>query len=653
MTRLTKLFEPAKIGTMEVKNRLVMAPMATFSCEEGFITDRTVDYYALRAKGGVGFIIAQAASIVVQEPGHRNTPGLYDDKFIPKLRELSGGVHEYGAKIAIQLVHHGIHLAQQHRLRSLGQQKVDIVAPSEVEFIPTGVTARELSKEEIKNVIEAFAEAVRRAKEAGFDAVEIHGAHGYLVSNFLSPFYNKRADEYGGSLEKRATLVCEIVRRTKEKVGPDFPVLIRFNGDDGIEGGTKIEDAVQYAKIFEKEGVVALDISAGQAALSPLLLPNYMHPVGAIVHLAAAVKKVVNVPVVTVGKIIHPIFAENLLEEGKADFIALGRPLLADPEWPNKAREGRFEEIINCIYCNNHRRGFWGGGYGLTGRGLACTVNPSLLRETEFALKPVISPKRVMVIGGGLAGMEAAAAAAHRGHHVSLYERSDMLGGQWNIAYHQEHKKHFALVARRMASKLDKTGVKVVLNREVTARFVKQAKPDVVIIATGAKPVTLDIPGARGCNVVQAVDVIIGRANVGDRVVVIGGRYIGMEMAISLSEQGKGVWLVTRSQLGRDVDTFIRLTLRDRLIELGIPLLPHSQLLKITNEGVSFVRDRELLFIKADSVVLAVGYRSEKKLAEQLRGVIPEMMLHMVGDCVKPRSALEAVNEGAEIGRQI
>ncbi len=649
MTQLTRLFEPAKIGKMEIKNRLVLAPMNTYSCEDGFVTERTIDYYALRAKGGVGFIIAQASSVIPQSLGHNL--GLYDDKFIPKVRELPTVVHKYGTKIAIQLVLPGISLAAEHRLRSLAGQKVDIVAPSAIEFIPTGVTARQLSKEEIKERVEAFAEACRRAKEAGFDAVEIHGAHSYLVSEFLSAFYNKRTDEYGGSVEKRTKFACEIIRRTREKVGSDFPVLIRFNGDDGIEGGTKIEDATEYAKIFEKEGAAALDISAGQPPLSSLTVPTYMHPPGVIVHLAAAVKKVVNVPVITVGKITNPMFAESLLEEGKADFIALGRPLLADPEWPNKAKEGRFEEIVNCIYCNNHRMSYSGGGYGLTGRGMACTVNPSLLRERGFALKPATSPKRVMVIGGGLAGMEAAAVAAQRGHHVSLYEQSDTLGGQWNIASQQEHKKDFAQVTKRMAAKLDKTGVKVTLNREVTRQFVKQTKPDVVILATGAKPKTLDVPGAEGNNVLQAVDVIIGKANVGDSVVVIGGRYVGMEMAISLAEERKRVWLVTRSQLGRDVEAYIKRTLRDRLVELAIPVFPYSQVLKITPEGVSLIRDRELLFIKADSVVLAVGYRSENKLSEELRGVVPE--IYIVGDCVEPRSALEAVNEGAEIGRQI
>jgi 2,4-dienoyl-CoA reductase (NADPH2) len=353
--------------------------------------------------------------------------------------------------------------------------------------------------------------------------------------------------------------------------------------------------------------------------------------------------------VITVGKIGDPVLAERILEEGKADFVAMARALLADPDLPNKAREGRFDDIRRCIYCNNCLTR--NKARNVIGRRFGCTVNPALFREADFQVKRTTSPKRVMVVGGGLAGMEAAMVLAERGHQVSLYECDDKLGGQWNIACLQEGKEGFASLTAYLTRGLDKAGVNINLNKEVTPELVQTLKPQAVVVATGASSASLKVPGIDHKNVVQAIDVITGKASVGNSVVVIGGRYVGMEMALSLAKQRKKVSLVTRHRLGRDVERNTFLTLRQNLLDNGVFVYPDSPVLEITKEGVCLVQDHELLSIKADTVVLAVGSKAENKLAQELEAVIPNV--YRIGDCVEPRDAMEAIYEGREVGCKI
>ena len=639
MVQLDSLFQPGKIGNLEIKNRLVMAAMGCpYADDEGYITQKIIDYYAERARGGVGLIITSIAS-VVPEARFPHLPAFHEDKFIPGMRQLAQEIQGCGARIACQLAY---------------QTTMD-VGPSAIPCFTNQVIPREVTREEIHRIVEGHAEAGRRVREAGFDAVEIHAAHGYFISAFLSPFRNRRTDEYGGSVENRARFARDVVARTREKVGPDFPVLIRMNGSDFLEGGLTIDEAKQQAAMFIEAGASAIDVTAATPDSRQWRDLTYMHPDGAIVHLAEAMKKAVKVPVITVGKISDPVFADSIIKENRADFVAMARALLADPELSVKAKEGRSDDIRRCIYCNNCRVGRE-SPEGVIRKGnteTSCTVNPNLLMEREHRLKPAAVKKKVLVIGGGLAGMEVARVSTERGHDVNLYEKAGELGGQWSIACCMPAKAGFRNLLGHMVRGLDEAKVKVVLNKEVTAQAVKEEKPDVVVVATGAAVLSLDVPGAEGKNVVQAIDVITGKAKVGNRVVVIGGKHRGMEVADLLAEQGKKVSLTTRSRLGgrepMERNTFV--TLRERLVEREVMVFPFSTVFEIRDNGVYIAMDNELLFLPADTVVMAVGARPENRLFNELQGTVPE--LYAIGDCARVRNAKEAVNEGCELGHKL
>jgi 2,4-dienoyl-CoA reductase (NADPH2) len=642
--------------------------MVTFSNgPEGEILDRTVTYYAERAKGGVGLIICQS-SIIMRESRAPHRVSAYDDKFIPGLRRVADAIHEYDAKAAFQVVHHGRLLADYQYMVDRPEE-IRAIAPSPIPRLLSvvevpdskderGNTVRitrnlppiEATKEDIKRIVQAFAEAARRIKDAGFDAVEIHGAHGYLISQFLSPLANRRTDEYGGSSEKRARFACEVIEATREKVGKDFPVLFRFSGSDFLPGGINIEECKQQAPLFVEAGANALHVSGSERNSTHWQYPSFLLSQGPLVFLAVEIKKVVKVPVITVGKIIDPDFADQVIAQGRADFVSLGRALLADSQWANKTKQESFEDIRSCIYCLNcfdfisrpeNRK-----------QGLRCSVNPALLREKEFELHPTAVSKKVMVIGGGPAGMEAARTLAERGHRVTLFEQNGHLGGQWYVACQQPQKKEdYCKLLIFLQKGLEKTGVDLRLNTKVNLDIAKREKPDAVVLATGAIPFKPNINGIDGRNVVQANDVILGKAKTGDTVAVVGGRYVGMEIADQLADEGKKVHLVSRRTIGRGVERNIYLALRDRLVGKGVNLYPHCPVVEIRQDGVYVVFDNELLFLETETVVLATGFQSEDTLYAELRSHFDE--LYQIGDCVEPRTVMCAIREGAEIGRLV
>jgi 2,4-dienoyl-CoA reductase-like NADH-dependent reductase (Old Yellow Enzyme family)/thioredoxin reductase len=658
--KLDRLFEPGRIGKLELKNRLVMAPMGIEGCDdEGFVTDELVSYYAKKARGGVGLIVSQSsqATRLGRAPGRA---AIWDDKFIPGLARIAEAVHSHDGKMVWQVLYHGKLLLQW--LDNIpNPEETRVFGPSAIPWVKTGTAPEEATKEDIQYLINDWSEAARRVKDAGFDGVEIHGAHGYSVTQWLSPRDDQRNDEYGGSPEKRARFACELISRTREKVGPDFPIIFRFSGSDYMPGGITIEQSVFQAPLFVRAGADALHISASECESTQWQYLSFLFSDGAIVNLAEAIKKVVNVPVITVGKIWDPLFAEQILEEGKADFIAMGRALLADPELPNKVKEGRFDDIRHCIYCNNCQNrapvhafsGASNPGYSKT-LWPSCTVNPALHREEEFVIKPTANPKKVLVIGGGLGGMEASRVLAERGHKVSLYEKSSQLGGQFYIAAQQKYKKGYLSYMDYQIKGLKKAGVQTSLNTEITVERVIKDNPDVIIVATGAHPMIPDIPGADKKNAVQAIDVITGKAAVSNKVLVVGGRLIAMEVALDLAEQGKKVMLATRHLLGGSgtpVETSLYRELRNRLFDIGIQIFENSPVVEIRDDGAYILFHNEHVFLYADTVIMAVGFEPDNALFQELSRL--GYRVYAIGDCIRPRDALLAIREGAEAGREI
>lgn len=660
MEKLVKLFEPGKIGGMEVKNRIIMAPLGhgmTYATKpEGYVTDQFIAFYEARARGGVGLIQLTVAGLgrpfatgLVFSPGILS---LVDDDHIESARKFTDAMHKHGTKVSFQLTHHGAAIARavQHRPPVEYPELMRVVTSSGYKDPVTGFETFSMTKDEITGLVEAFGQAAKRGKASGFDAVRIQGCHSYLIQQFLSPRRNKRTDEYGGSVENRARLPCEIIRRVRKEVGPNFPILIRMNGYEHLEGGISLEDAVQQAKLFVEAGVDALDVSSGPSETSHWQFITMYQPSAALLDSAAAIKKAVKVPVITVGKI-DAEQGERILKEGSADYIQLGRALMTDPDLANKAKEGRIEEIRPCIYCG------WCQNSGTEGAYASCTVNVALGKELEYKQEPTAKPKNIMVIGGGPAGMEAARNLAERGHKVSLYEKSSKLGGQWNVLsnYLPDESK----LIRYLSTGLSRSGVKVALNQELTAQKVIATRPDVVIVATGSGPATLNIPGIKDKKVIQAVDVMAGNAKTGQNVVVVGARLVGISTAIYLAKQGKNVSLITRGKIARGFGHNQKGATFEYLVKYGVHIYSNTIPDSITENGVNVwwdsgeppAKDNVFGFLKADTVVLAVGAVNNSGLYDELKDKLPEV--YSIGDCAGKRSIFAAIRGGSDIGRKL
>jgi len=513
-------------------------------------------------------------------------------------------------------------------------------------------TPKALTIEEIHRLVEEHAKAAWRAREAGFDAVELPIVGGYLLNRFLSPHSNKREDEYGGSLENRMRLPLEIIEAIKQSAGEDYAIICRLNVEEFMEGGHSIEDSKKVAAVLEASGVNAINVYVGWHEC-PVPTVQMLVPRGAFVYLAEDIKKVVKIPVIAANRINDPILADKILSEGKADLIGMARALLADPEFPNKAREGRIDEIVPCIACSYCLAEIL-AAYKDWEKPVStfCVVNPRAGKELEYAIRPAPVAKRVFVVGGGPGGTETAIVAASRGHQVTLYEKGDRLGGQLLTASLPPHKDEIDALVGSLIVRTREAGVEVKLNTEVDLKTIEQAKPDVVVLATGATPIIPDIPGARGNNVVTAVEVLTGQKEVGETVIVIGGGMVGCETAEFLAQRGKKISIVEMlPRIGNDIVATNRPFTLARLRQAGIRMDTNTKVEEITNKGVRVSRDGVSDFLEGDTAVLAVGFTANKELADELEGRVAA--LYSVGDCVEARMIREAIEEGFRVGMEI
>ena len=647
-TRFKRIFEPTNIGTMQVKNRIVMPPMGTNYAEAGgAVSQRMLDYYEARARGGVGFIIVEGSAPSVRcnisfqgSPSYQASLG--DDKFIPGWRRLTDAAHKHGAKIAVQIMH-GTLENWDGKMVQIGPSALTVPARVMGVF---GGPPHELTVQEIAERVEWFACAARLAREAGFDGVEIHGAHQYIVAAFLSSATNQRKDNYGGSVENKARFLTETLQATIREVGPDFPVWVRFNAREwGVENGVTIEETRQLIPLVVKAGAQALHVS-GYGAGSYITTAPIPDTPGLLVPLAEEVKKLADVPVIAVGRLDIEL-GEKILKEGKADLIAIGRRLLADPDLPNKVAEGRLAEVISCIDCMEciERLAFDERGEGLT-----CVVNPAAGKEKAFQVKPAGKARKVVVVGGGPAGMQAAMVAARRGHKVTLFEKDAKLGGQLNIAALPPFKGDIFPWIDYLVSQVKRAGVKVKLNTDATAAMIVAERPDAVVIAAGGVPAMPDISGIDRPNVVTAQDVLSGKARVGQSVVIIGGGMVGCETGHYLAEQGKMVTIIEiLKRMANDMLLMTRRRLMDGLRNKKVTLLAGATCEEIGEGNVRVATaEGKRETITADTVIMAVGYKANDGLYKALEGKVPE--IHCIGNSAKPRRILEASSEGYRTG---
>lgn len=649
--KFSKLFEPIRIGEVEIKNRVAMAPMGALGLlnPDGSLGPRGVDYYTERAKGGVGLIITSVFKVENEIESLPLVP-LVSRTAIASFGELSEAVHALGSKIFVQLTAGFGRVAMPHMLR--GRQVSASAIPT---YWEPSKACRELETGEVEQLIQCFGDAAEILAAAGIDGVELHGHEGYLFDQFTTALWNRRTDPYGGDLAARLKFPIAALQEIKRRAGQSFPVQYRFGlkhyikglnsgalaGEKFVEAGRDIEEGLQMAKMLEDAGFDALHVDAGCYDSWYWAHPPVYEENGCMIDMAARAKKQVKIPVIGVGKLGLPELAERVIAEGKADIVAIGKSLLADAFWVEKVMEGRPEEIRPCIGCHDGCMGRLSQG-----KPLSCAVNPATGRERAYRIERAEKPRKVMIIGGGAAGLEAARVASLRGHKVTLYEKTNLLGGHLREASVPGFKKDLGRLLNWYHIELKKLDLEIKLNSEVKPDLVEREKPDVLILATGSKPAMPKIPGLEKEKVTTAIDLLLGKKKAGEKVFVLGGGLIGCETALWLAQQGKKVTIgeILKDLMiaGIPVQHMNRMMLMNLLKFHKVDVLVNTSLLEVTEDGVLLSDPGSgKKNVKVDTVVVAVGLSPEQDLYNSLRGKSPGLFL--IGDSRKAQNVMGSI----------
>ena len=638
---MKRLFSPYTIKNISLKNRIVMPALASFMVgNDGSISDSTVEHYQLRAAGGPAMVIMEACAVSPEGVVSPHQAVIYNDRFIEGLAKIARAIKEEGSVPAIQ-IHHG---GRQTSAKVINRKPL---APSPLPCPTIRGEVEPLSIGGIQELVQKFGDAAQRAYQAGFELIEIHGAHGYLVNQFLSQFSNIREDKYGGDVAGRTRFAREIVEEVRNRVGHDLPISFKISAEEYVDSGLTTTESIEILKILVRAGVDVVQVSAGNDVTAEWICQPMFMEKACLVDSASQVKRALDVPVMAVGRINDPLIANQIIEQDKADLVCIGRGLLADPEMPNKALEGRLDEIRTCIACNTCMQSIFKRGR------IECLVNPMLGREKEMAFIPTDNPKKVMVIGGGPGGLNVAWVAAKRGHSVHVYEKRSELGGQLIPGSTPGHKAELRTLIRFQQKQADLFGVQCHLNHEVSVDDILTVKPDVVVLATGSLPRLPSVEGIDKDIVATYEDVFNGSSPPYKSVVVIGGGPTGLELALHLAEYGCTITVIEMlPKIGSGMEAMTKKIILKRLKKNNVTILTDTKLSKIDENGVVVVnQDHRQQFIEADKVVIAIGTRPDTRLYDEIKAL--GYAIYQVGDCLEARNAKEAIYESAVLGRRL
>jgi 2,4-dienoyl-CoA reductase-like NADH-dependent reductase (Old Yellow Enzyme family)/thioredoxin reductase len=635
------LFSTFSIKDIKLKNRIVMPGLASFLIgDDGSISEATVEHYRRRAAGGPAMIIMEACSVSPEGVVSNHQARIFDDRFIEGLSEIAMVIKSEGSVPAVQ-IHHG---GRQTSVKVIGRKPL---APSPIPCPTIRGDVEPLTIDGIHEIVQKFGDAAERAIQAGFELIEIHGAHGYLINQFLSRVSNIREDEYGGDIVGRSRFAIEIVEEVRRRVGPEFALSFKISAQEFVPDGLDVPESIEIIKLLVKAGIDIVQVSAGNDITPEWICQPMFMEKACLADSAEQIKKALNIPVMAVGRINDPIIANKVLLKKQADLVCIGRGLLADPEMPNKARQGRLDEIRICIACNTCMESIFRKGR------IECLVNPMLGHEKEMAFVPTRKPKKIMVVGGGPGGLNVAWVAAKRGHEVHVYEKLSTLGGQLLAGSIPGHKKELRSLIKFQKIQIKKFGVRCHLNHEVKIKDIQTLNPDVVVLATGSQPTIPPVDGIDRNIVLTYENVLNGNPPSFKRAVVIGGGATGLELALHLTEYGCSVNIVEMlAKIGSGLESMTKKILLGKLKENNVKIMTEAKLIRVESAGAVVARnDGTALLVEAERVIFATGTRPFNDLYKKVKSLGYET--HQIGDCLEARNAKAAIYESAVLGRSL